>query len=477
MLETLVELWPNVTAIAAVVLTIVVLAMIVLSVRDDRAAIAWVGVVLLSPVLGAVAYLLLGVNRIRRRAQQLKRDHRECLVAHRSAHVALPPGAPGHIARLADLGARVVETPLVAGNRLVPLIDGDEAFSAMLAAIEGAQRSVALQSYIFRNDEVGARFIDALADAAARGVTVRVLIDGLGSHYTWPTVIGPLSRRGVTVARFLHSFWPWQMPYLNLRSHRKLLVVDATTGFTGGINITSASLFGEGRRGHAHDTHFEVAGPVVTQLLNVFAQDWSFTTGETLDGEAWIAEPAASGPVAARAIASGPDRDLERLRWVLLGAISQAQSRIAIMTPYFLPDSTLATALLVAAMRGVTVDVVIPAHSNLPYVDWAAWPRFGEMVAAGCRLWLGAGAFDHSKLMAIDGAWALIGSANWDPRSLRLNFELDVECYDGELAGRIAAMIDRRLPDAVRVTHELVAHRGLPVRLRDGVARLFSPYL
>ena len=173
MIDLLGEIWPHVVAIGFVALTAAVLAAIVTSVRDDRAAIAWVGIVLLSPVLGAVAYLLLGVNRIRRRAHGLGRDHRDRVATPVSARVALPDGVPDHIAALADLGSRVVDAPLVAGNAIAPLADGDEAYPAMLAAIDGAERSIALQTYIFRNDAAGRRFIDALARAAARGVAVR----------------------------------------------------------------------------------------------------------------------------------------------------------------------------------------------------------------------------------------------------------------------------------------------------------------
>jgi len=161
----------------------------------------------------------------------------------------------------------------------------------------------------------------------------------------------------------------------------------------------------------------------------------------------------------------------------MLGAVTQATYRISIATPYFVPDQQMATALSLAALRGVEVDIVMPATNNLPFVKWASTARMDDLIRAGCRLWYSGPSFDHSKLMAIDDAWALIGSANWDERSLRLNFELNVECYDGAFARALHGLIDAKRAEARPITLELLRDRTLAVKLRDGVARLFAPYL
>jgi cardiolipin synthase len=250
-----------------------------------------------------------------------------------------------------------------------------------------------------------------------------------------------------------------------------VLGIDGRIAFTGGLNIGAENLTRQGPRHPVRDTHFFVEGPVVSQLVEVFAEDWAFTTGEQLTGPTWFASPERCGPCAARAVTSGPDQDIEKIELLVLEAIGTARSSIHIMTPYFLPDERIVTALALAAMRGVAVAVVLPVRSNQPAVDWATRP----LLAAGCTVWTYPAPFDHSKLMCIDGSWCLIGSSNWDIRSFRLNFELDVEVYDEALAQQLAAHIGKCQVDAIAAA--ALARRSLPVRLRDSAARLLLPYL
>jgi cardiolipin synthase len=316
--------------------------------------------------------------------------------------------------------------------------------------------------------------VEALGEAARRGVEVRVLVDALGSRYTWPPITGKLRRAGVRAERFLPTLMPKRLPFMNLRNHRKILVVDGRVGFTGGMNIRAHFLPGEDA---ARDLHFRLEGPVVGQLQETFAEDWAFTTRERLSGEAWFPALGPTGPVMARGIPDGPDEDFETIRWTLLGALASARDTVRILTPYFLPDQGLITALNVATLRGVKVDLLLPERGNLPFVQWASAAQLWQVMRPGCRVFLTAPPFDHAKLMVVDGVWSLIGSANWDPRSLRLNFEFDVECYDAQLAMRLNALIEERLSRSRLVTLEELNARPLPIRLRDGVARLLSPYL
>ena len=216
---------------------------------------------------------------------------------------------------------------------------------------------------------------------------------------------------------------------------------------------------------------------MVAHLQSAFAEDWLFTTGERLDGVAFFPALPHAGPVLARGIVDGPDEDFETLRWVLLGVLASARTSVRIVTPYFLPDPGLVTALSIAAMRGVAVDVVVPERGNLPVVQWAQTAQLWQVLERGCRVWATPQPFDHTKLVVVDGTWTLFGSANWDPRSLRLNFEIDVECYDPDLGERAEALVAERLARARPIARADVDARSLPVKLRDGVARLFSPYL
>ncbi len=451
--------------------------------RDSRSAIAWAGFIWLVPLAGAALYFILGINRIRRQAVLLRR-HLERYRAHEKQPDCPPeelhrhlPGHTGHLTMLARVVGGVVQRPLLPGNRIEPLINGDEAFPAMLEAIGQARGTVSLCTYIFDRDEVGLAFARALGDATRRGVEVRVLIDATGMRYSWPSILRTLRREGVKYARFLPSFALWHLMSLNLRTHRKFLVADGRVGFTGGMNIRVGHCVQRRPRSPVQDIHFRVRGPVVTQLQEVFADDWLFTTGESLRGEAWFPKPEAAGQVLARGVPDGPDEDFEKLRWTLLGALTIARYSVQIVTPYFLPDPPVVSALNLAAMRGVQVDVILPARSNLAFVDWASRATWWQVLEHGCRIWLSPPPFDHSKLMLVDGCWALLGSANWDPRSLRLNFEFNLECYDLELARRLHDVVEAKRGAAHPVTLQEMDERPLPARLRDGVARLLTPYL
>ena len=472
--------------VLAVAATVLVLALsvfaslhAVLHKREVHASISWAALIWLVPVVGAGAYWLLGMNRIRRHAAELRAGAQKV----RSLPLVTPlepddlplliEGGP-QLAELARLMADASARPLLPGNRVEPLEDGDAAYPAMLAAIARAERSIVLATYIFDSSPIGRRFVDALAAACARGVAVRVLLDDVGARYSYPQADRLLSARGVPVARFLPM---WRAPYYNLRNHRKLLVVDGRLGFTGGMNIRTHHLLADNPRSPTRDLVFEVEGPVVAQLAEVFAEDWAFTTRESLAGPDWFPALPASGPVAARGIPDGPDEDMDRTRWTFLGGLACARHSVRVLTPYFLPESAIATAFNLAAMRGVQVDIVVPEHGNLPVVQWAMWGHFRKVLDHGCRLWLAPRPFDHSKLMVVDDLWVAFGSPNWDPRSLRLNFELGVECYDPELATRRGKLFDARLAQARQIHVADLEQRSLPLRLRDGVARLFTPYL
>ena len=346
----------------------------------------------------------------------------------------------------------------------------------MLVAIEQSRVSVALSTYIFGNDRVGQAFRAALVRARQRGVEVRILIDAAGERYSWPPMVSVLQNSGLRVARFLPGKRISWLVGLNLRNHRKLLICDGRIGFTGGMNLRVHHCRGSGRR-FTRDLHFRIEGPVVRQLQEIFAQDWDFAAGEHLYGDAWFPALAPVGAVIARAVPDGPDEDLDQLSWVFMGALSTAKRRVCIMTPYFLPDRSLINALNLAALRGVEVDILLPAHNNLPFVHWAMMGQLWQVLGHGCRVWFSTGPFDHSKLMIVDDSWVFLGSANWDPRSLRLNFECNLECYDRELGRSLAALVAARIRTARPCTLADVDARPLPVKLRDGVARLFSPFL
>jgi cardiolipin synthase len=474
----MIHFWPLFAAGFDLVACLLASVHVLLHKRDSRAATLWLGLIWLLPLLGLVLYFALGVNRIRRRAISLG--------VHGTVRRLVPDdlGEPEHagaehLQHLARVVNRLVAQPLVAGNKIEPLVNGDEAFPAMLAAIESANTSVSLGTYIFDNDASGGKFVAALERAVRRGVQVRVLIDAAGARYSWPPITRRLRQARIPCARFLPAslFTPWRAATINLRNHRKSLIVDGQIAFTGGMNIRQGNMISDKPRRPVQDLHFRVTGPVVAELQAAFANDWAFTTREVLDGEPWFPKLTEAGEVIARVITDGPDGDFESLRLTLLAALAEAQTSVQILTPYFLPDNALISALNLAALRGVRVDIVLPGKINLPFVDWASRAMWWQVLERGCRIWLTPPVFDHSKLMIVDSHWVLLGSANWDTRSLRLNFELNVEGYGRAFAQEMEKVIAKKLSAAREVTLVEMDARPLLARLRDAVARLFSPYL
>ncbi|KPF72785.1 hypothetical protein IP69_02680 [Bosea sp. AAP35] len=438
--------------------------------RDVPAAIGWIGLAWLSPMFGPLLYLGFGINRVKRRARRLRGTDDGGPAAPET--VVIPAGPTGSL----QLAVRQITGSDTQPGSVSAVLDcGDEAYPKMLAAIEAATTSIALSTFIFRNDELGQRFIAALTRAHRRGVAVRVLIDGFGGGFLFSRAYHALRRNGVPAARYLHSLLPWKMPLLDLRLHKKILLLDGHSAFIGGLNIGAENMLATRPADPVRDVHFLVEGPVVLQVMSSFQDDWAFSTGEILEGPLWFPPIETRRSAPARTISSGPDQSVDQLLMVLLSAINSASSSLRIATPYFLPDEQVITALQLAALRGVAVDIVIPARNNHRLMGWAMQAHIRPLLKAGCRIWRSPRPFDHSKLATMDDHWCLIGSANWDARSLRLNFEITMEFYDGDLAQRLSRLIDSKRGGAV--TLEQIDARWPIVKIRDAAARLLMPYL
>jgi cardiolipin synthase len=457
-----------------VLLAVTVTVDVLLKKSDVRGALGWIGAAWFSPILGGLIYYLFGINRVTRRAlrmSKLKVEQMDAPVA------ALLKGAPENICDLFAVSARLTGGPLTEGNEFVVLEGGDATYPEMLAAIAVAKTSIVLASFIFRDDAAGREFSAALIAARARGVTVRVLIDSVGAGYFHSPTYHRLQAGGVIAARFLHTWLPWRMPFLNMRNHRKLLVVDGELAFMGGMNIGAENCRSLHPKDFIIDIHFRVRGPVVRLIMDAFARDWNFTTGESLDDDFWWPELAPQGPVYAQGLRSGPDGDIYKLEMLLGAALSLAKKRVRILTPYFLPDARLHFAIAQACLRGVEVDIVIPNKCNHRFMDWAmrAHLRFFNHIAA--NIYTTPLPFDHSKLCTVDSGWSLIGSSNWDARSFRLNFEFDLECYDPVLTRKLDDIIDAKIARGKRLSVKTLLTRPVWIRLRDAAARLMMPYL
>ncbi len=447
--------------------------------RDPRASLGWIITILALPGIGALLYWLLGVNRIRTRARELQKQGQ----GMHWLHVNQPPRPvdldnfpTSSTARaLINLSDSVTRRPLQFGNRVTVLHNGEQAFPAMLEAIARAEDSVFLSSYIFKPDKVGRQFAEALISAAKRGVDVRVLIDAYGELYSFRKIRSQFRGTPVQSAVFLpltllHSF------YFNLRNHRKLLVVDSSCCFTGGMNIRKKHLAAGQEPNRVIDIHFKLEGPIIGQLRDAFMEDWHFATDEKRKPKDWPLAPVV-GKACCRGISAGPNEQHEKLNWIVIGALSCARKHIRIMTPYFIPNRAQLAAINAASLRGVKVEILLPEKNNLPYVAWASNAYLFELLELKTHIYYQPPPFVHSKLLLIDDEYALVGSANLDPRSLRLNFEFNVEIFDSATVAELIAHFDTCRAASREVSLEEVDRRSLPLRLRDSFCKLFSPYL
>ncbi len=464
--------WANAFTVMYVALALLATVHILLNKRQSRSAMLWILWVWFMPWVGFLTYWYMGFNQ----------------VGGFSRHAPVRPGfSRGSRDRLRILSDSIAGTPWRRGNRVQLLVDGDSAYPGMLAAIEGAKRSVALQTYIYDSDDVGERFTTALEAAAKRGVAVRVLVDGIGAWSISRSLRRRLKAAGGEAQVYLRFDTILRQPLINLRNHRKMLVVDGETAFTGGMNISRQHTKGAYvklrrlnrrlRQAPIRDVHFKLQGPLVADLLAAFATDWRRASGRSLQGGAWRYEAAGKGLDEGRVVLSGPDENLEKIYELLLAALLQARQSVDLCTPYFIPDHALLMALRSLGHAGVRVRLLVPRLTDHPFMTWACREYYGELISAGVEVWEMRGSFIHTKVARLDKDWCFVGSANLDPRSFRLNFELNVEVRSAALAKQLDSLVESYLKEARRIDLPLLERRPLWVRLRGAAVNLLAPYL
>jgi cardiolipin synthase len=457
--------------------------------KDQRAALGWIAVCALFPLAGSALYYIFGINRVRSRGHDLAGKHFWRIVVpleqgegrvrrnrnSASSEQDLPKLVSVGVHQIIHISDTVSGQKLRSGNQITVLENGEQAYPEMLAAIRGAQSSVLLMSYILRRDAVGKMFIEAMKQADSRGVAVYVIIDGIGDFYSWPRASKAFDGSGVHVARFIP---PRILPpsfLINLRSHRKLLVVDGDQGFTGGMNIDKNHCLADTpTAGGIRDLHFAARGPVVADMTQHFCETWQFVTHEKLQIDS--VQPIA-GSSACRLVIDGPDDNMDKLHHILLGAISAAQRSIDIMTPYFIPSREMISALVAASLRGIQIRIILPEKSNLRFIDWTTRNLIWELLQWEIPVYYQPAPFTHTKLFLVDSEYVVIGSANIDPRSLRLNFELCLEVFDQHFAECVQRYCDSSVALSRALSLAEVDSRRLPIRVRDALCWLFSSYM
>ncbi len=469
--------------------TAVILVMTVVILRRRQAPIsmlAWIFAIWSLPVIGVLLYLLLGstrvrskVSRKRRRVQHLLARFSRWADQHTTELCAVRDFAPpADLRGVEQLGQRIGHMPATGGNEVRIYHAADDTFAALSYDIRAAQRHIHMQYYIWKPDETGRLFRDLLIEKAREGVECRVLLDAVGCLGTTSRFLRPLTEAGVEVAFFL-PLTPlrrrrWS---LNLRNHRKLVVVDGQTAFSGSQNIGDEYRGRKRRLSPWFDSHMRVRGAAALFLQQVFAEDWLFATRKLLSEDRYFPQPASPGDCVLQILPSGPEQDASALAEVVFAAVSTARRSIRIATPYFVPDPALEMALRHACHRGVHVELVLSSRTDAPAVLWAGRSFYPELLDAGVEIYEFDGGVLHSKLMTVDDRWCMLGSANMDVRSFRLNFEITALIYDELEAGAQSRHIAAYISRARRITARDAWSRPFGESLLIGAARLLAPLL
>ncbi|MFC2968486.1 cardiolipin synthase [Acidimangrovimonas pyrenivorans] len=446
--------------------------------RTPQGAIGWVVFLIAAPHFAVPVFLFLGHRRYPGyvAARRAMAGIVDTLRAQAANHAPRPPaGDPGvERSRIAGF-ERLAEVPLVSGNGTKLLIDGEQTFDALFAAIEAAEHYVLVEAYIIRDDAVGQALAARLKAKARAGLRVCLLYDALGSNGLPNSYLDSLRAEGVEAYNSHALRHTRSRLQINFRNHRKIAVIDGQTGFVGGLNFGEEYLGRDPNMGPWRDTHLRIDGPAVAQLQLAFAEDWLWASGAKLDDLDW-APRVAPGDRNALVLATGPSDLFETGSLYFCNAIEAARERIWIASPYFVPDADILTALKLAALRGVDVRLLVPEKADHLLVWLAAYAYFDEVRTAGVRLYRYAPGFLHQKVLLVDDDMASVGTHNLDNRSCRLNFEISALIFDKAFAEEVAAMLQRDLGAAPEFTARL-SEQGLWIRTAAPVARLFAPVL
>lgn len=454
--------------------------------RNIAATWAWLMVLLFLPGIGFVLYLFLGQKLKLRRLQKAKEAAR--LHSHNITHEQiriLESGAltfhDRHMEPYRDIihmNLRAAHSVFTQDNKISMFIDGKDKFEALFENIHTATDHIHLLYYIFKPDELGTKVVRALTQKAKEGLQIKVLYDEVGSSWLSRRFFRELISAGGEVASFFSSRIPFFNLHINYRNHRKFAIIDGKYGYIGGFNIGNEYLGLDRKIGNWRDTHLKMEGSAVYGLQTQFLMDWSLVTAKPVHHEAsYFPEMAPAGHAGVQIVSSGPDSDLEHLKNGFLKMIYAAKETIFIQSPYFIPDDSFLDALKIAALSGVNVQIMLPSITDHKLVKWASQAYLGELLRAGVKCFLYGKGFLHAKTMVVDRKIALVGTANVDLRSFRLNFETDAFIYDSRFAGELYRQFVQDLQECTELSLSEFSNRPLSVRLKESLSRLLSPLL
>lgn len=478
------DFWHNFSLIFLVT-AIPVAIMIILEKRSPYKTAAWVLVLILFPILGVVFYLFFG-QEYRKKKLFSRKGIRSLSTFRKLSFQQLRQFE----ASFSNLDERVVEQKnlirlllnnshalLTTGNKLEILKNPEEAFSAMFRAIGKAKHHIHLESYIISDDKIGNRLKELLIKKRREGVEVRVIIDDVGSWGLGKKYISGLRSKGIEIYSFMEVRFPRLTSRVNYRNHRKILVVDGKTGFTGGVNVADRYLEGVKKIGPWYDMHLQVEGDAVVCLQVVFAADWHFIVRKNLAGNAFFPPLTMKKGIPVQISASGPDSDWESISQAIFSAIAGARQRVYIVTPYLMPPLQIVSALKTASLSDVDVRIIIPRKSDAFFPKWSSFAYIEDLMEAGVKIYFFRAGFIHSKYIIVDDIFSTTGTTNLDFRSLETNFEINAFIFDHSFNAKMVKQFKVDLRNSQMLKLQEWKERPWHFKLRESIGHIVSPML
>lgn len=456
--------------------------------KDPKSVWAWLLILYFIPVLGFVFYLLIGTDMYKKKMFRNKEiedklsdaiRRQETIIRNLELAVSDPEMEDYSDLVLYHLNAS--NAILTDDNDVTFFVDGKEKFAALIEDLKKAEKSIHIQYYIIKNDEVFAAIREVLSQKVAQGVEVRILFDGMGGRYVKTKVWKELEAEGIQIAEFFPALWGRLQLRANYRNHRKIVVIDGKIGYVGGFNVAREYVgLDEKKFGYWRDTHMRITGTAVSYLQGRFILDWNFASKNHIlyfDKYVEEQENGVGEGCPIQIVTSGPDSIEQSIRDTYLRLIHKAKHSIYIQTPYFIPDESIMTALLIAVRSGVEVNIMIPCKPDHPFVYWATYSYVGELVMQGAKCYTYNNGFLHAKGIIVDELVLSYGTANMDIRSFALNFEVNAIIYDRQKAKEMTEYFKEDLKVSKQITKDKYLGRSLSIRFREQVSRLLSPVL
>lgn len=446
---------------------------------------AWLLVLFFIPVLGFILYLFLGQNLRKAKVFTAKNDtdlikmkeQYEKLLERRHDPISTTAIEDNDLINLELNSASAIYTD---NNRVQILNNGDEKFPLLIEELKNAKKHIHMEYYIIRNDDIGRKIRDILAEKAREGVEVRLLYDGMGCIRLSKSFFKPITDAGGETVEFYPPFLPYINVRVNYRNHRKIVIIDGKKAFIGGLNLGDEYMGKSTKYGFWRDLHFLIEGNAVDFLQLRFMTDWQFASKMQLKFlPQYFPQKKAEGSTGVQIVSSGPDSKWQSIRQGFFKMITKAEKSIYIQTPYFVPEDSLKEALKIAALGGVDVKIMIPEKRDHPFVHWASTSYLSELLDAGVKAYIyeKEKGFLHSKLVVVDDRIVSVGSSNFDIRSFSLNFEVNAFIYDPVIARQLTALFTQDLQDCWELTIEGYNKRSHIIRIKEAIARLLSPLL